>query len=297
MNRLILDTDRALSEQVNDALRRLTAKVARCIAAEASDFDEGIHDARTSLKKLRALLRLLRPALASDLFRDEDQRVRDFARQLGGVRDAAVMLSTFEEIRQDAVPYLKQPAIASIEAALKRNYEDAQRAQTPQWSHDTLHPQFERMEKSLLALKPAGFDRNLMLAGLEQVYRDGYHGYRATRAEPDEEHGHAWRKDVKYLWYQLQLFATPERDDIAHYCKKLDRLADTLGHEHDLAVLAQHLARHELFRDAAHEAILRGLIGAAQKRLIDDALRQGKKVYRNKPGEFGDWLRQSLTLE
>lgn len=295
MNRLQLDPERALPAQVADALCDLTRRVGAGIAGGDGDYDRAIHDSRTSLKKLRALLRLLRPALPPETFRDEDHRVRDFGRQLCGVRDAAVMLATFRELKESAAGYLKQTVTAPVEHALERNYLEAQKARDSGPTAATLAPQFQRLERSLLALEPAAFDADMLIDAIRRVYRDGLHGYRSMQSDLDAERSHAWRKDVKYLWYQLQSVATPGRKSIRQLCKKLDKLGDTLGREHDLVVLEEYLAHHGLFRDPAHEAVLRGLIDARRRALVDDALRHAADIYTRKPAAFAHWLRDALA--
>ncbi len=297
MSHLRLDPGKPLPDQVNDALRRLTHHLGQGVSGESPDFDQAIHASRTSLKKLRALLRLLRPTLPDEAFREQDQQVRDFGRQLCGVRDAAVMLATFREIHDEAAAYLKQAATASIEHALDRHYREALEAQDSARLRDRLTPQFRRLEQALHALKPAGFDQARMIDAVEQVYRDGLHGYHSAQIDANDEKSHAWRKDVKYLWYQLLLFAAPRRKRIKHFCKKLDRLGEALGRAHDLFVLSEYLHRHGLLHDPVHEAIMQGLIAGRRHGLVDDALRQAKDIYRMKPAKFADWLSQSLAAD
>ena len=56
------------------------------------DRDTGVHEARKALKRLRALLRLARPALLQQPYRDLDRRLRDAGRRLSPLRDARVQL-------------------------------------------------------------------------------------------------------------------------------------------------------------------------------------------------------------
>ena len=55
---------------------------------------EAVHEARKDMKKLRALLRLVRDELGEDVYRRENDCFRDTARTLSGLRDAEVMLAT-----------------------------------------------------------------------------------------------------------------------------------------------------------------------------------------------------------
>src|SRR5262245_24048449 len=60
--------------------------------------DEQVHDARKTLKKARATLRLMRDELGKSVYARENGALRDAARPLGSVRDARVLPQTLEEL-------------------------------------------------------------------------------------------------------------------------------------------------------------------------------------------------------
>jgi CHAD domain-containing protein len=297
MNVLLLDPGKPLPEELNLRIKQLTDYVRQGVVAteESADFDKAIHGARTSMKKLRALLRLLQPALAPESFREKDRRIRDFARQIGGVRDALVMRRTFIQLKQDASVYLKVAALAPLEKALDHNYAEAQETQHATRQAGTLTPQFKRLEESLLGIAPPDYGEATLVEAVRQVYRAGYRGLRRCRQDTlNSELIHQWRKDVKYLWYQMQMLPAPDNKQVKRLCKKLDRLSDTLGLEHDLDVLSEFLHGRDLLRDETHAALFDGLLAARQRVLVDEALREGKAVFKAKPRQFADWLLQVL---
>src|SRR5690349_15026518 len=63
---------------------------------------ETVHNARKSIKNLRATLRLTRGALPPDARQERNQLLRDFAGRLSGPRDAAVTLAAFEKAWHDS---------------------------------------------------------------------------------------------------------------------------------------------------------------------------------------------------
>src|SRR5918997_4732474 len=63
-----------------------------------STREEAVHEARKDMKKLRALLRLVRGDLGDRVYRRENQCFRDTARELSGMRDADVMLATLGDL-------------------------------------------------------------------------------------------------------------------------------------------------------------------------------------------------------
>ncbi len=65
-----------------------------------STREEAVHEARKDMKKLRALLRLVRGELGDRVYAFENTCFRDTARELSGVRDADVMLVTLGDLEE-----------------------------------------------------------------------------------------------------------------------------------------------------------------------------------------------------
>src|SRR5512138_742089 len=79
---LLKGVRRIAGEQLGNAAARLKSD---------SDIETCIHEARKSLKRTRALLRLVRPGLGDARFREANARLRDIARGLSAARDRDVV--------------------------------------------------------------------------------------------------------------------------------------------------------------------------------------------------------------
>ena len=62
------------------------------------DHAVAVHETRKALKRLRALLRLIRPAIGDDAFRHENAQLRDIGLSLSGARDRHVLLETVNKL-------------------------------------------------------------------------------------------------------------------------------------------------------------------------------------------------------
>ncbi len=67
-------------------------------AAGGHPDEKAVHETRKAIKRLRALLRVLRGELGERSFQREDGALRDIALQLSTARDAAVMLATLDAL-------------------------------------------------------------------------------------------------------------------------------------------------------------------------------------------------------
>ena len=93
------------AEPVPDEVRRVArGRIDHAIdelrCSSESSREEAVHEARKDMKKLRALLRLVRGELGERVYSAENACFRDVARELAGVRDADVMLATLTDLEQ-----------------------------------------------------------------------------------------------------------------------------------------------------------------------------------------------------
>src|SRR6185437_5167365 len=77
--------------QIKDAVDALGAKALS---------DARVHEARKHLKRARATLRLLRPALGDSVYARENMTLRDAARPLSRIRDGKALLDTLDMVME-----------------------------------------------------------------------------------------------------------------------------------------------------------------------------------------------------
>jgi CHAD domain-containing protein len=102
---------------------------------------------------------------------------------------------------------------------------------------------------------------------------------------------HEWRKQVKCYWHVLEVFKPVRPALIGRAIGSAKRLADWLGEEHDLALLAAKLQES----GACGDEPLRTLIAAIERRrrnLRRKALRKGAALYADSPTLVEKRLRQ-----
>jgi CHAD domain-containing protein len=144
----------------------------------------------------------------------------------------------------------------------------------------------------------------LLAAGIERLYRQGRRRMRrARRRRRDVAAMHAWRKSAKDLRYVAETLDRPgasRRHKSAKRLKRVagraDRLGETLGEEHDLALLSRTVRRHSKRfpgRRRSYKPLLKA-IERRRKRLRNRALREGERLYRRKPRRFVRRVRSAL---
>src|ERR1700761_5144519 len=110
-------------ESIPEGIRRIVHEETDSAISELSHStgkrrDEGIHEARKSVKKIRGLLRLVRPELGR-VYRAENRRLGDVGRKLSEIRDATAVIEVFDGLIGKHKDGLQKNALASIRKGLE----------------------------------------------------------------------------------------------------------------------------------------------------------------------------------
>jgi CHAD domain-containing protein len=277
-----LSPGRPISKQLprlaRKGLRRAVEGIDRKRAADAA-----VHDARKSVKKVRAILRLLERPLGRHYAADND-RLRKAARQLSNLRDADAMLQTFAALCATYAAILT----SSIQSAVNRGLRSRRRAL---WRRAGT---FVRRALRDLRRARRTVPERIETCARASAARTGYvRGYRRARAAmapitmaSDAAEFHRWRRRVKDHWYHVRLFA-PRHRSLTARAQSLRRLETDLGDDHDLAVLRDVLlGEPEKFGRAKITAIVLGCIEKRQHTLRRLAISRGRRLFASSARRF-----------
>ncbi|HET7202711.1 MAG TPA: CHAD domain-containing protein [Steroidobacteraceae bacterium] len=247
----------------------------RDLAAELSHTDHrqltpaDVHITRKRIKRARAALALLRPALDEQDFDACDRSLRDAGRSLATARDATVIARTYARMRARTATASPHPEPGTVRT---RTADGSPQGQTVSATvaHRHLVAAVRRLGRAPLTARgwaPLG-------SGVRAVYRRGRRR-RPRESHPTTEALHAWRRHAKRYWHVLELFEGVNPQRIAPAVADARRLSDLLGEEHDLALLAERLHGR---RRGVDEAVL-ATVADRRARLTRRALKLGAKVY------------------
>jgi len=269
-------------EQLDEAVGRLEDP--------GEDADEAIHDARIHIKKLRAIIRLVRSEIGEGVYLQENRRYRDAGRRLSAVRDPAALVEALDKLGtrfgDEATPAALEPARTSLVQAEKR----ARTAKEEAMSEVT---DILRSARELVCnWTMTNDDFSLVERGLKRTYRKGHRAYKKAARRPGIRNLHQWRKHVKYLWYQMEMLRAfwPRRLNVL--ASEIEGLAGYLNDVHDLAMLRRALRPNRGLDDGVACKGVSALAGHARRRLAAKSLAAGHRIYAQKPGAFARRLKQ-----
>jgi CHAD domain-containing protein len=281
-----------LGESVDKGLRRIVTEEIESATAHLRKEDDslhgdGIHEARKSIKKVRAIVRLLMPGLGAAGFRD-NRALRDAGRALSKLRDAAALIETVEALseRYFADPAMEQLSV--VRSALRRHLEDTVRSEDIRTVVGGAVASLKGVRKRASKWQIAGGAFAAIAPGLDTTYRHGRKRLRQAEANPTSENLHDLRKRIKDHWYHVRLLDGPLRltldGGFASRDKQLRELQEWLGDDHNLTVLQQAIqADPSSYGGKKNVPAVVDLIGRAQSELRKQALAGASRIYDSKP--------------
>jgi CHAD domain-containing protein len=238
----------------------------------------GVHETRKSLKRLRALLRLIRPALGESRFREENARLRDIGGGLSSTRDRHVLLETVAKLETNASFARKGLGQVMREALNITDVREDQAAETAAIKQALSRLSEAKKRFAHLELEGKGFD--VVGPGLEACYRRTRRAFHQAYAEPSDESFHEWRKGAQQHWRHTVLLSRAWNGCLSARVAEARVLSQLLGDDHDLAMLVAfvHSKRGEEL-DAAKVAAIGKIARQRQEELRAAAHPHGVRLF------------------
>ncbi len=274
-----------LDEPFEKALRR----IARSQIDQALDelsagevFAKGVHESRKSLKRLRALIRLMAPAMGAKKAKARNAAVRDIGRLLESRREADVCLETLSRLEQ-TVGAGDRDALAPLRDGLMSQEMARPAPLDPQIAAQARALLIEEARRfSTIRIKGKGFEA--LSRGLEDSYRAGRRALAKATDKPATETVHELRKTVQWHWRQMSLLSRAWPDEFQARIAAARALSQILGDDHDLAMLEQ--SAHSLGLSAAQLAEILRICQTRQSALRAIAEPLCGRLLAETPGAF-----------
>lgn len=236
-----------------------------------NDLDLAVHTVRKGVKRLRAHLRLWKSAVDPEVYRAEDENLARIGRSLAPARDAAVLGQTLNSLESSAG---WDVAARFIEAHHESALEELRLGpldETRVWLGTVRARWLDLPERH----RPAAVRQ-----GVIRSHRKGAAAYGAAAATGQADAFHRWRKQVKYLRYQLEAIGGD-----AAMTTALTDLGVMLGFEHDQTVFIDFIDDNiDMLPDRRDRYVLIDRAEARRNELRSDAL--ATDVYAASPDDF-----------
>ncbi|MGV3757001.1 MAG: CHAD domain-containing protein [Verrucomicrobiota bacterium] len=196
---------------------------------------EAVHRIRLVLKFLRALLKLSRRATGTRFYRRENTRLQKAARMLSPWRDATVIGHTIKKVSRKLSA--KHRGIIRAALAGQKNCKHPEHKQELRavMQNAVASIQATTVLLTRLPLKSGGWPA--IEQGLQQSYHQVSRSLKRIKPSDTDESFHERRKITKQLFYHITLLEPAWPTRLARLQRRLKKLQDLLGKDHDLAVV------------------------------------------------------------
>ncbi|HEY5807259.1 MAG TPA: CHAD domain-containing protein [Povalibacter sp.] len=289
-----LRAEKGVSEELRRIFREQLSEAGAYVANDARLTDKDIHNARKAIKRARATLRLLRPALAESIFKETNLALRDAAHPLTQVRDAKVLLDAIAGLRKHDDGRLDDTSTATLDQHLQSKRKRARRALSVRAPvMFALRKALRTQRLSASRWRLSADDWSLLGAALRRIYKKARAAHAMAGKGRGDEQLHEWRKQAKHLWYAMQVLTPASPGFIGELADELHKLADYLGDDHDLALLGE---RNLVVQDAAPARdTVTTCIDKRREELQGRALALGERLFVQKPKRFVEQIERRWT--
>ncbi len=267
-----------LREALLLAFARIVSTARGTVRHVAGEPQEALHDFRKSVRRARALVSLLRPALGRTAARGLSGELRAAFQATGALRDADILIATLRTVvSDDAVRPLFERALEQ-----EQSRDGSRAAEALAAGNRTLRPLPDVLRVTL----PQTFSMDDLARGLSRSCRRVRSTLARAAATGTNAEFHEWRKRVKELRYQIELLASSGSAELKRREKALAALAEELGKVTDLIVLQAELSERERSGAIPEAPALAEAIRAAIAARSQDLTERGGGFFTESPGDF-----------
>ena len=267
-------------ETVETGIRRIAGEEFSRIADVLANADiagaRKVHEVRKGAKKLRSLIRLVAPVVATA--KPENTVLRDAARSLSSVRDSGAI--------EDSLARLKLPVGVGdvVELALADRREPSLSPGEPAKLLKVFNREMRAVAKRVAGWQIDADDFEAVRPGLKRSYKKLREDFAKAIHSGEEEATHDWRKSAKTHWHHTLMLSQICPEAMDAHARMASRLSESLGNWRDSGLL---IAALEALPPGNLEKDTLKIVSRAamrdQKRLLKKAQRISALLTAEKP--------------
>jgi CHAD domain-containing protein len=279
--------DLTLEESIREIIHGRISSIREQISnREEEDLHVLVHEIRKSMKRIRAVLKLIRDEIGFSDYHRENLFYRDLGRRLSGARDSHVLGEVLSSLREKYPGAFKKNEYERLTRYLEQKTD----MEITRFSRQ--HGGFGQLEKELARASIRTEDycrlRNDFISlknGIKRIYQRGRRHLSGLQKQYDMAEFHEYRKNNKYLLHQMEILTPIYPRVLKSYVKSIDRHAELLGESRDLDRLELFLQNEagSLTRKALRSSMLE-TIGDERGMLLEKAFSESFLIYAESPG-------------
>ncbi|MEJ2596624.1 MAG: CHAD domain-containing protein [bacterium] len=261
--------------------------------------DHTIHQSRKSIKRIRAILKMIRDEAGYSFYFRENRFFRDLSRQLSPARDLSVQVQTLELLEKNCPEEMEAPEVMHLREHLCSLKEDHfERLTGPGGRLSTYKGELDR---AVFRINNTLYMRDDFVSienGISKTYRRARQYLKEIHGDLSNEVFHEYRKYCRYVQYQIELIQPLFPAVLKGYASALDDYSKRLGKIRDLQRFEIYLQQElpDLIADSTRENILHAVekLGLKYK---EGVYKNGGRIFAEKPRNFMDRIHRYWNVQ
>jgi CHAD domain-containing protein len=251
---------------------------------DQEEVHKSIHESRKSMKRIRAVLRMIRDEIGYSSYYRENTFYRDLSRKLSDIRNFEVLSDSVKNLGEDLSNTIPPEVFALLEEELgrQRNMEMESQAGLTQMLKE-IAAKIEIVRDRIYDFPITHNDFRAFEGGLFRMYRQGKRYLSDARKNPSPSLLHDLRKRMKYFWYQVESSQPIFPGPMKAYAGTLESIAENLGVYHDLDLLQEFLSGSSVIPDHQINETLQEACLAKKSMLLHNTWPMADIAYSEKP--------------
>jgi len=277
-------------EEVSHASHRILTEQYDLIidsCKKTDDLDKAVHDIRKASKRMRAILRMLKPDLYPDVYLKENNFLKETSRKLSVARNFHVFEEEFRNIVSAGIIELSDDVVTTISNILKEKKDDAFELLTGLDMFDQISQKVTEAKQRIDEIDYLMLGPHTVYKGIGKVFAWGQRQMVHSQQFPTDENLHEMRKRIKTLMYLVRLIKDVSPEFLTGYYKGLKSASLALGEDHNMAELGDYIDTLDDETVPVEEKLkLESYISSQRQQIQLEVWPQIAKLYTGQAGEF-----------
>jgi CHAD domain-containing protein len=282
-----IDMDRALEESMRDIILGRISYILEQIGTQ-DDVHILVHEVRKTIKRIRAVLKMVRDEIGYSNYFRENSFYRDMGRSLSPVRDSYVLGALCTALHRRYPDVIGTDDHQAVMECLTRKMEQELQ------DFNTRKGGFEAIKRDLDSAsgRVAEYCRLRdgfvsVEKGIRRIYGRARRQLSRVRKQFHTAEFHEYRKNTKYLLHQVEILQPVYPRVLKAYARSIEKHAELLGETRDYDRLEAYLrtgAENEI-RDRVRSVLLKKT-DLHRKEMLQKVLARAPLIFAETPGAF-----------
>lgn len=251
------------------------------------DVHKAIHETRRTIKRIRAVLKLIRDETGYNNYYRENSFYRDISRRMSVVRDSYVLFQTLDLIRTGHPEALPEDDFLKLKEVLLSRIDTDLSGFIQSGGFEQILEDLSHARERIAGICQLRNDFVSIRKGIRRVYRRGRKNLFRVKDQYHMDEFHEYRKNIKYLQHHMELIQPVFPELLKPYARTIDKHAEKLGDTRDCERLELYLQQTVPYEIAASgKKRLLELTIERRNQLMKKIFSRSDLIYAEKPADF-----------